>query len=127
VFDADVFILHRFGLLGGVDQESAEFARLVDLLFAALYGGQLGQGVLDLAGEKLAVDAELFENRRDEAVLLPHQRREDVKNAQLGIPVAYCEILRLKQRLAAFVGQFFHVHNSFSPSSENSVIALDDL
>jgi len=38
VFDADVFVLHRFGLLGRVDEQRAEFARLVDLLFAVEVG-----------------------------------------------------------------------------------------
>ena len=124
VFDADVFVLHRFGLLGRVDEQRAELARLVDLLFAALDGRQLGERLIDLFAEELAADAEFFEQRRNEAVLLAHQGGQHMNVPQLGIAVADGDVLGFEQRFAAFVGEFFHVHNQFSFSCMKAITGI---
>ena len=111
VFDADVFILHGFGLLGGIDQQCAEFARLVDLLLAA-DARQGAERLVDLFVEKLAVYAEFFEDGGDESVVLPRQRGEHVQIAQFAVGVLHRDVLRRQQRFTGFVGKFFEVHTT---------------
>ena len=81
---------------------------------AALHARHARERLLDLGREPLARHAQLLQHRRDRALGLGEQCREQVLGRKLGIPALARQALRAIERFLGFHGVAVEVHGDRS-------------
>jgi hypothetical protein len=83
----DVVVLEGVGLFEGGVEDAVERVGYAGLRGGALHLGQAGDGGVDGGGERGHVDADLFKDRENDALLVLEERGHQVHGEHLGVAV----------------------------------------
>ena len=106
VLGRNVFVLEVGGFFEGLLEQLVGFVGERGLRSFARNFGQLFDLAVDIAQDGLRADADLFQNRRNDAFLIFEQRSEQMNRLQLGIAVLGGELARALDGFLRFNGKF---------------------
>ena len=114
VFGADVFVFELVGFFERVLQDSIESRTDVDFRLP-LNLGQLGDSVRQVARQRLQIDAELLQDRQNDAFLLLDQGEQKMLGRDLRIAVFLRMRLRRLKGLLALQRQLVKTNHKITP------------